>query len=1061
MRGLKHLLKYLLLLFSCFWVIPTWGQLYNFKWYGTKNGLANSNINATIQTSEGYCWFGTQGGGISRFDGKEFKNFTKNDGLLGNDVTALSEDLHHNLWVGTTEGLCKFDGKKFTDYTEKAKLKSTVVYSILTARNGDIWVGTFDYGIRVIRGNQVLTLDTNSGLPTNSIFALYEDAQGFFWIGTFKHGICKVDKNLKLVQQYEKLEGENTSFSVFSFAEDKKGKMWIGTITKGIFSLEKEKWQYYPVEGILGDIIAKIQFDRRGNGWAATEHGLLKFKDKNVKLFTEKDGLPSDRVQSICEDYEGNLWIGTLSGGVCMFKDESVVSFNVKHGLRNNKIYAVCKTSTGKVLVGTFMGVDVYDGTSFRALSEIKELQNLAISSLFEDSRQRVWVCTESEGVFVLEQTGNGFKLIKKFNDIGDEKCAQGVKVIEDSEGNVWIACYGHYVFKFDKALNPSIYGEKAGLTSKNVLAMYQDVHGTIWFGTTIDGVYKLNNGKITKVESRLVSAINNVYSICGDEKGTIFFGSGDGGLVLYYNNTFVPFTTKNGICSNLINAMVYVNGALWLGTDKGVNKVEFESDHRIKNIAYYGVEKGFVNPEISLNSMVAEKNGGIWFGTVEGLIKYNPEYDYKNNTPPKLILMDVKLFYEHVDWHAFSKNISPSNDLPIQPVLSYKNNHLTFVYQATTTDLVKYRFMLEGDNDQWSPLTSKNEAVFTNIAPGKYTFKLQAQNSNGVWSDGIVEFPFEITPPFWKTWWFYSMCVIVVTAGVILFIRMRMAKLQNEKKILEQKVEERTTELKVANHKLFDALHDIKDSINYAERIQRAMLPSDETIHQFLPTSFILFRPRDVVSGDFYWYNHRDGIDYIAAVDCTGHGVPGAFMSMVGSSLLNEIVISKNNSNPSEVLKQLNRGVQKALKQRENNTRDGMDMAFCAIDLRNKKLHYAGANRALWIIRNSSGGNEVDEIKPTKCAIGGFTEEDQHYETHEIQLNSGDTIYMSSDGYADQFGGDRGKKLMTKRFKEILISIQHLDMKQQGRALDFEITDWMGTQFEQVDDMLVIGVKF
>ncbi|MBC7863003.1 MAG: SpoIIE family protein phosphatase, partial [Bacteroidia bacterium] len=194
---------------------------------------------------------------------------------------------------------------------------------------------------------------------------------------------------------------------------------------------------------------------------------------------------------------------------------------------------------------------------------------------------------------------------------------------------------------------------------------------------------------------------------------------------------------------------------------------------------------------------------------------------------------------------------------------------------------------------------------------------------------------------------------------------------------------------------------------------------------------------------------------------DCTGHGVPGAFMSMVGSSLLNEIVLTKGIQNPTEILMQLNIGVQNALKQRENQTRDGMDLSFCAIDYKNKKLAYAGANRALWVFRNKEDGIALEEIKATKCAIGGFTDETQVYERHEVQLNDGDTVYLHSDGYADQFGGPQGKKLMTKRFKDILGGIQNQKMPQQEESLGKEIDSWMGSDYEQVDDILVIGVKF
>ncbi|HEY1038803.1 MAG TPA: SpoIIE family protein phosphatase, partial [Bacteroidia bacterium] len=546
-----------------------------------------------------------------------------------------------------------------------------------------------------------------------------------------------------------------------------------------------------------------------------------------------------------------------------------------------------------------------------------------------------------------------------------------------------------------------------------------------------------------------------------GDEKGNVFFGTQDGGVVILSKGKYTTLNTKNGICSNLISGIEYKNGDLWLGTDKGVNKVKLNANLEPESILYFSSENGFISNEVNQNGVFIDEQDNVWFCTIEGITRYNPKQDWAHSIPPKLVINDLKLSYQHVDWSLYADSLNPSNDLPVDLSLSYKNNNLSFSFQATTVDNIKYQFMLEGNDDNWSPLTSKNEAVFTNIPPGHYTFKVKAVNSSGIWSKDVVTYSFEIRPPFWKTWWFYTLCVVVILGGFIAFIRYRTAQLEKEKKVLEQKVEERTTELKESNHKLSDALHDIKDSINYAERIQRAMLPADATIQRNLTRSFILFKPRDVVSGDFYWFSRRDGIDYIAAVDCTGHGVPGAFMSMVGSSLLNEIILTKNTTDPSEILALLNRGVQDALKQRENQTRDGMDLALCAINYEQRTFKYAGANRSLWIIRNSEGATEVEEIKATKCAIGGFTDESQHYTTHEIQLKESDTIYMSSDGYADQFGGANGKKLMTKRFKEILLAIQNQDMSMQKKTLDMEITEWMGDSHEQVDDILVVGIKF
>jgi serine phosphatase RsbU (regulator of sigma subunit) len=210
-------------------------------------------------------------------------------------------------------------------------------------------------------------------------------------------------------------------------------------------------------------------------------------------------------------------------------------------------------------------------------------------------------------------------------------------------------------------------------------------------------------------------------------------------------------------------------------------------------------------------------------------------------------------------------------------------------------------------------------------------------------------------------------------------------------------------------------------------------------------------------VSGDFYFFHKTDQSVFIAAADCTGHGVPGAFMSMIGSEKLEDAV--SQSTDTSEILKQLNKGIKTSLRQSDSDesTRDGMDIALCSVDTQNRIVKYAGANRPMWIIRN--GQTEVEEIKATKTAIGGLTENNQHFDTHEIKLQQGDTFYICTDGYADQFSGKDGKKLMTRKFKEILVSIQSKTMQEQEIYLDNFVETWKaGT--EQVDDILVIGVR-
>jgi serine phosphatase RsbU (regulator of sigma subunit) len=248
----------------------------------------------------------------------------------------------------------------------------------------------------------------------------------------------------------------------------------------------------------------------------------------------------------------------------------------------------------------------------------------------------------------------------------------------------------------------------------------------------------------------------------------------------------------------------------------------------------------------------------------------------------------------------------------------------------------------------------------------------------------------------------------------------------------------------------------ELISSITYAKRIQQAKLPRKEEIYYALRDSFILFKPKDIVSGDFYYFQKRGQFIFIASADCTGHGVPGAIMSMLCSEKL-EDALSKS-TDTSEILQISNKAIKTSLQQSGDNesTRDGMDIALCRIDTANRIVIYAGANRPLWIIRN--GQTIIEEIKGTKKAIGGLTEDSQHFDSHEITLQQGDTFYFSTDGYADTFG-KQDKKLTTKKFKEILLGIQDKSMQDQEQYLDNFIENWKaGT--EQIDDILVVGVR-
>ena len=282
----------------------------------------------------------------------------------------------------------------------------------------------------------------------------------------------------------------------------------------------------------------------------------------------------------------------------------------------------------------------------------------------------------------------------------------------------------------------------------------------------------------------------------------------------------------------------------------------------------------------------------------------------------------------------------------------------------------------------------------------------------------------------------------------------------------LEQKVKERTEEvvrqkeeIEHQRKKLSFLFEQQTDSIKYAKRLQDAILPPSHFVKDVIPESFILFKPKDIVSGDFYWVEKKGRKAYFAAVDCTGHGVPGAFMSLIGHNVLKHSLHLFEDPSPSQIMDELSRGIVATLHQgrSENTTKDGMDLTICSIDYETGILEFAGAFNPLFHIR----GTKLTETKVDKMSIGSFVADDLNkYQNHSIQLNKGDTLYITTDGYCDQFGGPKGKKFMAARFRDLLVEIQKNTIEEQRDLLNRAIEEWRNRE-EQVDDILVIGVRY
>jgi serine phosphatase RsbU (regulator of sigma subunit) len=456
---------------------------------------------------------------------------------------------------------------------------------------------------------------------------------------------------------------------------------------------------------------------------------------------------------------------------------------------------------------------------------------------------------------------------------------------------------------------------------------------------------------------------------------------------------------------------------------------------------------------------------GALWIGTVEGLVVYNPLNDYKDLTAPDLILFPPEVEGQPVEGYETPDFVAGGEPDVLQ--LPYTKNSLKFHYtgiHTTSPNQNRFMYMLEGFESEWSLPVSNRSVSYERLPVGSYTFRLKALNLDGISSKQEARFSFSIEPPFWKTSWFIILEVLTGLLLVIGIIKMRERQLIREKRVLEAKVKERTREIEdqkleieTQRDHIVSQNEEITASIHYARRIQQAVLPGKHILERSLPEHFIFFRPRDIVSGDFYWVEEKDNLIIVCAADCTGHGVPGAFMSLLGLTFLNEIVNKDGIVQANEILNRLRTYIITALSNQDGSgeAKDGMDLALVVIDRDRKQLDFAGAYNPLILIRH----DELVEYKADKMPIGKHVGPEKDFLNQRIPLHNGDMIFLFSDGFQDQFGGEMGKKYKTKPFKRLLQKISSEPAGVQADLLERELEAWKGN-VEQVDDILIMGIR-
>jgi ligand-binding sensor domain-containing protein/serine phosphatase RsbU (regulator of sigma subunit) len=1044
-----------LLLFLLFVLTPASAQRYFFDNYSIKQGLSEQKVYALMQDSKDYIWLGTANG-VSRFDGKKFENFTTRNNLAAGGVKCILEDSLGYIWFGHLNGgISRYNGRQFEKIGFDSVSITGDITGIMQVQDYLWFTSTTDGAIVTefpVSNPQKLPVTQfrgKNGLSDQVFGAAVIQDTSFICVADV--GLRRYNRELNKFEIF-RMPHMTTYFSTVCLMEDSRKNLWFGTYNGGLYKyiLSESRMQFIdlPKFGIKSNTVTCITEDRKGRVWIGTwEGGVAVITDSIPRKFDMGNGLNASRIYSIVEDIEGNMLIADQNNGLSIYKGDAFVTVNSEDILPDPNVNAVYQDKNGDVWFGTNTGISRYTPGSGKKPVIYTETTgyNFSYINFFrEDRNGNLWIGTNDGGVIMFNTKNQRFETQPNINS----KFPRGDKVTAlevDNSNNLWIGTAEGLIAGTIGQDNfvRRISIDSITITTTPVTALYNDPKGVIWIGVEPSGTrptlfsFNPSSGKFRKVPS--FSGIKPV-SMDMDRKGILWIGTNEGLKAFRNDSVIVSVTQSDGLLSDVINLVAAGDdGSIYVGTNYGLNRFFPES----KRVFSYTQRNGFTGIESRPNAFYRTASGELWFGTANGAIQMNTKETSTDELDPLTHILDMQVNYE-------TREMVPGMKL------KYNERTILFDYYSiciTNPDVVRYRVMLEGADNGWQPVTEQTRTIYSGLRPGKYNFKVMACNSQGVWNKIPVSFNFIIKPPFYLTWWFILIASVIIAFIVISYIKIREQSLIREKVILEEKVKERTAEVVQKSMEIEEKNRDITASIRYAERIQRAMLPRENMFSE----TFVLFMPKDIVSGDFYWMYGDGEYQYIACCDCTGHGVPGAFMSIIGHNSLNKVVREYGLTRPSAILDQLNTEVLKALMQRnEEVINDGMDMALITFHRKDFSIEFAGAYNPLYVVRNG----EVIVYKGNRFPIGMTAiSEKKSFENQKVDIRPGDMLYMSSDGYADQFGSPEVKKYKSGNVKKLLSEIYFLPVEEQKKRLETEILTWKG-DLPQVDDILFVGMR-
>ncbi|KOY85938.1 hypothetical protein AD998_07085 [bacterium 336/3] len=784
-----------------------------------------------LEDRRGSIWVGTNGGGVARFNGISFKSYNEQNGLANNRVKKLYEDKQGNLWFISERGITKYDGKNFKKYTETQGFSNGVDFEVTEDYEGKLWflIKKEKGANKIVYYNndsftdltfQNLQLQKNNNVKSIAIHQnkalIIQTDNGFYEYKDEKLISSPLNELLKEKGKTARLYGSNRDKLPRILVENPVNKtVDLYLYVNGGLTLDRSLGQFTLLEFL------SLSEDKAKNIWVSVDKkGFFKIDTNgDIKNFSTSNGLPINSLEAILADDSGNIWLSAYGKGLIRYIGDQFTQYYNNEGLTSGLVWAFYEDKSGKYWVGE-SGSNPFCAFEKNKFTHIPVERNIylkRVQTIAETLENELLVSTV-RGVW--QYTGG--VLVNVFKKYGLPEDLHTTDICVAQSG-IWFASYqdGVYYYNYQTGETTWINTKSHNLVSDLVNDIFEDSHKRIWICTNY-GISIYDGGKITNYSKKNDLPSEYTINATEDKNGNVWIAT-FGGLLRFSRETqkFDLITETNGILSNNLYAiLVDKKNQVWLGTQIGISRLNIDAKGNILKIRNYDKHSGFAGLEANEKAIYEDKAGNIWFGTVRGLIKYSPEKDNQTDEILQVNLTELQLFLQKTNWleaelNTFHKGFIQWSFLPKELKLPYNKNYLSFQFEPTNykyAESFEYQWILEGIENNWSKKSSKTEAIYTNLPPGTYTFKVRACLPNGACGEQITEYTFVIQPAFWQTWWFYVLIFLVVGLVVVVLVRQRFVSVENQKKNLQIKIAEASKALISQNDELIHQKKEIEE---------------------------------------------------------------------------------------------------------------------------------------------------------------------------------------------------------------------------------------------------------